>query len=301
MGNVLVVKNRDRDKPSFANLNLLGRCNVGCYFCLGEDLHDTFGKFRHTKVHFSEWPNLPEFLRDVKEAGIRNVYITGQNTDSLLYAHLDGLIEWLQGHWRFDVGIRTNGYLAERHFKTLCKCRRSVGYSIHSLDPETNYLIMRRRDIPDWETIIPNSGERVRVQIVATRYNHDQILDIIRYAAKFPNVGYVQVRRISTDHRYDELGEDQLVFAEKLKEVNASFPRMDDFHLAPQYYMFGKRVCWWATVRTSIGSYNYYTDGTVNKDYFVIEGYEKSNGIYDPSLDQGNREMVVDPYALSGG
>ena len=157
---------------------------------------------------------------------------------------------------------------------------------------------MKRRDIPDWDNIIPYCGERVRIQIVVNRHNEKEVLPIIEYASKFENVKYIQVRRISTDHRFDELNQDQSIFALLLKQVDSKFSRVEDFYLAPQYNMFGKRVCFWATVRTSIGSYNYYTDGSINKDYFVIEGYEKSNMFYDPTKDEGNKEMALDPYKL---
>jgi hypothetical protein len=30
------------------------------------------------------------------------------------------------------------------------------------------------------------------------------------------------------------------------------------------------------TVRTSVNNYNYFTDGTVSDEYFVIEGYLKN-------------------------
>jgi len=284
------TKNRNRANPTFANINLLGKCNVDCYFCLGKDLDDVFGKFNHTSVHFSEWKNFDTFIEQCKQAGIKNLYVTGQNTDSLIYKHLDELIDTMQNVHGFDVGIRTNGYLAPRLFPTIRKCRRSVGYSIHSMDSEVNWTIMKRKDIPDWKTIIPSSGNRVRVQIVVNEHNEKEVLPIIEYASQFPNVGYIQVRRISTDHRYNQLSKDQIVFEK--------FPRMEDFYQAPQYNMFGKKVCWWATVLTSIGSYNYYTDGSINKDYFVIEGYEKANDFYDPAKDEGNKEMAVNPYKL---
>lgn len=292
-----ITKNRNRANPSFANINLLGKCNVDCYFCLGKDLDDVFGKFNHTKIHFSEWKNFEQYIQDAKDASIKNVYITGQNTDSLIYKYLDELIDYLQNTHGFSVGLRTNGYLAEKRYPILHKCKRSVGFSIHSLNPEVNWTIMKRRDIPDWKTIIPKCGERVRIQIVVNRHNKDEVIPIIEYASQFPNVGYIQVRRISTDHRYDELSPDQVIFANLLKDVNEKYTRVKDFYLAPQYMMFGKRVCWWATVRTSIGSYNYYTDGSINKDYFVIEGYEKTNDFYDPTKDEGNKEMAIDPYA----
>jgi len=294
---MIITKNRERAKPTFANINLLGKCNVDCYFCLGKDLVDVFGKFNHTSIHFSKWDNFEQYLTDCEEAGIKYIYITGQNTDSLIYKYLGELIDYLQDTRGFQVGLRTNGYLANRQYENINKCKRSVGFSIHSMDPTTNHTIMKRQDIPDWKTVIPQCGEKVRIQIVVNRYNQHEVIPIIEYASQFPNVQYVQIRRISTDHRFNELSEDQVIFANLLKETNEKFERVQDFYLAPQYMMFGKRVCWWATVRTSIGSYNFYTDGTINKDYFVIEGYEKGHDFYDPTKDEGNKE-IVDPYKM---
>ena len=276
---MIIVKNRNRSIPTFANINLFGNCNVNCFFCLGKDLQNEFSKFNHTKVHFSAWKNLDSFINECKINNIKNIYITGQNTDSLMYLYIDELIDYLQNEHDFYVGVRTNGYLASKYYSTLQKCKRSVGFSIHSLDSETNYNIMRRKDIPDWNTIIPNSGG-VRIN----RYNEKEVLPIIKYASSFSNVSYIQIRRVSTDHRLDLLNEDQEAFKRLLDNIhsNSDYLRVDDFYGAPQYMMFGKKVCWWATISTSISSFNYYTDGTINKDYFVIEGYEKSNGFYDP-------------------
>jgi hypothetical protein len=38
-------KNLSKDKKySFANINLIGRCNEGCYFCLGKDIESELSK-----------------------------------------------------------------------------------------------------------------------------------------------------------------------------------------------------------------------------------------------------------------
>ena len=150
-------KLREREAPTFANINLLGPCNVDCYFCLGKDIDEVWKYQNQTKVHWSEWENFTEFLQLCKDAGIKNLYVTGQNTDALIYKHLDELIDFLQNIKGFDVGIRTNGYLAHRKLETANKCRRSVGYSIHTLDPDVNWTIMRRKDIPDWEHLLTQS------------------------------------------------------------------------------------------------------------------------------------------------
>lgn len=272
-------KNMHREAPVFANINLLGACNVDCYFCLGKDINTEFKKHNQLAVHFSDWPNFDRYLDKCEAAGIKRIYVTGQNTDSLLYKHLGALVDYMQADGRFDVGLRTNGYLAHKRMDIINRCRRNVGYSIHSRDPEANWKIMRKRDIPDWGTIIP-ATKNTRVSIVLNRYNQGEILDLIQYAASFQNVSYVQVRRICTDTREAFLIEDVRVYERIFEEVKAAFPLVGYFYAAEVFRMFGKDVCFWRTVKTSIESFNYYTDGTINDEYFVIEGYMREAKTY---------------------
>lgn len=270
-------KNWDRVAPVFANINLLGACNVDCFFCLGKDI-DGQWKGASLKDHWTKWPNFDKFVDMCRKGGVQRIYVTGQNTDSLLYAHLDALIDELQGQG-FGVGLRTNGYLAHKMLPTLNKCNRNVGFSIHSLDPETNWKIMRRRDIPDWDNLIP-SVRNVRVSTVLNRYNKDEIHSLLKYISKFDNVKYIQVRRICTDTREEFLLPDVHAYEEVFEQVKKDFPLVGDFYNAEVFSMYGKEVCFWRTVKTSIESYNYYTDGTINDEYFVIEGYMRESQNY---------------------
>lgn len=55
-------KNLHRDAPIFANINLLGKCNVDCYFCLGKDIDSEFKKHNQINTHYKDWENFSEFL-----------------------------------------------------------------------------------------------------------------------------------------------------------------------------------------------------------------------------------------------
>lgn len=270
-------KNLEREAPVFANINLLGKCNVDCYFCLGKDIDDYFARQNQLGVHFSEWANFPEFLGKCRDAGIQRLYVTGQNTDALVYQHIGALVDHLQGEWGFDAGLRTNGYLAERHMATLQRCRRSVGVSIHTLQPDVNWTVMRRRDIPDWERILPQIPN-LRVSIVLNRHNAGELHDLLRFLARFPNVSYVQVRRICTDTREDYLLPDVEAYEAVFRETRRVFPLVSYFYGAEVFQMYGKEVCFWRTVKTTIDSFNYYTDGTMTDEYFVIEGFLRESG-----------------------
>lgn len=266
------TKNRDREAPTFANINLLGKCNARCFFCLGEDIHDLLCRHDQTKVHFRDWKNFNQFLDRCQDSGIKKLYITGQNTDSLLYAHLDELISNLKSSG-FGVGLRTNGYQATNCMETINKCTESVGYSIHSLDPMTNQMIMGRNTIPDWKSIISQT-EKPRVQIVVNRCNKHEVWGLIRFAAAFPNVRYIQVRRVSTDTRVEQLAPDISAYEEFYTTASQAFPLKERlWGDAEVYEIFGKDVVFWRTVRTTVNSFNYFTDGTISEMYFVVEGY----------------------------
>lgn len=277
--NIEFDKLRIREAPVFANINLLGKCNVDCYFCLGKDIDGVFGKHNNLNMHFSEWNNFDKFLDESEKAGIKRIYLTGQNTDALVYKYGLELQSYIQSKG-FDFGIRTNGYLLTKTEKMdmAQKCRRNVGVSIHSLDSRTNDIIMKRPDIPNWEKILPQIPN-LRISMVLNRYNEDEFDDLIKFFARFDNVKYVQIRRICTDTREEYLIEDVNAYERVFNRIKEEKGDPDAyFYAAEVYNLYGKECCFWRTVKTTIGSYNYYTDGTINKGYFVIEGYSQEMG-----------------------
>ena len=269
------IKNRQREAYSFANINLLGKCNVRCFFCLGLDIEEQLSKHNQLNTHFAEWGNFTQFLEKCKSNNVKKLYITGQNTDSLCYKYLDELVDYLHNN-DFGVGMRTNGYLAPKWMDTINKCELSVGYSIHTLCPMANKMIMGRSDMPDWETIIP-ATKNCRIQIVVNRCNHYDFWNTLRYACKFPNVKYIQVRRVSTDTRLQELSPDIVAYEQLYSQVSQIFPlKCKLWGDAEVYDIYGKDVVFWRTVKTTVNSLNYFTDGTISDVYFVVEGYLKN-------------------------
>lgn len=271
----MIEKNRDREHASFANINLLGKCNAKCFFCLGEDIPELLSIHNHLSTHFSEWENFDYFLGVLQEHQIAKVYITGQNTDSLLYKYLEELIDYLQDDWGFDVGLRTNGYLFETNpdlIRIANKCIDEIGVSVQSLNPKKNKLILGRSRVPDWDIILPQINN-LRVSIVVNRYNVSDFFEIVKYLSKFDNVKYIQARRISTDTRFEDFEDDIQLYESLANYVAQERIKVKDFYSAEIYNIYGKEVCFWRTVETSVGSMNFFTDGTYSTDYFVVEGY----------------------------
>lgn len=278
----LAKKQRVRSAYSFANINLLGKCNVDCYFCLGKDLELEFEQYQDTQTHFLKFPNFQNFIDRCKELQIPQIYITGQNTDSLLYRHLDQLIDYLQLQG-FKVGLRTNGLLAHKMMDVINKCDTcwgdAVSYSIHTLNLETQKKIWKTPLVPNWDFILKNTTAKMRVAIVVTRYNYQEIDSILQFLSNYKNVEYVQVRKICTDTRYNELVEDMELFEQYEKEVAAKYLKIKTFESASVYGMYGMEVSFWRTVGTTVNSINYFSNGILSDDYFIIEGYQIEKGL----------------------
>ena len=271
-----IIKNRNRDKYTFANINLLGNCNADCYFCLGKDISNELAGKNQLNTHFSEWKNFDTFLQQCKFEGVSKLYLTGQTADGLQYKYLDEIIHYLQEENSFTLGVRTNGYLAIHKMEAIKKMKGGIGYSIHTLAPLVNKTIMGKDYLPDWNYIIPESGERVRISIVLNRYNVREFTSLVKFAASFKNVRYIQIRRISTDTRTELLQEDINLYEEFYKEFAKYHKQTGNFYLAEQYELYGKEVNFWRTVETSCNSLNYFTDGTCSNEYFIVEGYLKN-------------------------
>lgn len=278
----LAQKVRARSPYSFANINLLGRCNVDCYFCLGKDLETQFAKFQTLKQHFFEWPNFSAFVAECKKLRIPQIYITGQNTDSLLYNYLQQLIDYLKADG-FFVGLRTNGLLAEKRINVINQCSTcwgdAVSYSVHTLSSETQNRIMKVSHVPNWDKIIRSTKVPLRIAIVITRFNVAEFNELIKFLSQYDNVSYIQVRRICTDSRYDDLSQDMELFENLEKRVAQEHETCKIFETAKSYKIHGKEVNFWRTVATTVNSLNYFTDGTLSDNYFVIEGYSDQNKI----------------------
>lgn len=274
-----IEKNRDRGSYTFANINLLGKCNANCYFCLGKDIPELLNKHNQEKVHWSDWRNFDKFLDRCRQEGIKKLYLTGQNTDALCYEYFDEFVDYIQSNG-FLLGIRTNGYLLKEHIDAVRRLKDEVGLSVHSLDSDTNYKIMKRREILDWKSIIKDiksETNSVRVATVINRYNAIEFELVMKYLSEIDEIKYIQARRISTDIRQAELMPDIEIYEKIYQNIITKYVTFGNFYGAHRVNMFGKEVCFWRTVETCANSLNYFTDGTCSDNYFVIEGYLKNH------------------------
>ncbi len=162
----------------------------------------------------------------------------------------------------------------------------TVSYSIHTLRQHTQNIIFGcQYPVLYWKKVFLQSvPARVRASIVLNRYNQDEIYDLLTYLAD-TNVDYIQVRKVCTDTRFKELEPDMIAFEKWADEFDMIMGRKQPvlFEGAPQYEWAGKKVSVWRTVETKVNSLNYFTDGTLSNEYFIIEGYSKENNLWTKS------------------
>lgn len=271
-----IKKNYSRSAYSFANINFLGKCNLNCFFCIGKDLENEVAKYNHLNTPLKELKNLNSYLWLCRNQNIGKIYLTGFNTDPLMYKYVDDLVDHLQDEWGFEVGIRTNGILAKEKINLINRCRRSISYTVLTQKPEIMKQITGVGILPDYSWLFKNIKISQRIATVVTKQNVDELLDLIKFASNYPQIKYFQVRRIATETRYDFLKEHIEVFENLLKKVQKNFKQIDEFEKSPIFDIYGVRTSFWKTVETTVNSLNYFTNGVISDEYFIIEGYLKN-------------------------
>lgn len=272
MGEILYEKNRKRSKPSFANINFVGRCNAKCFFCLGKQAEGK--KSCYFDKHFSEWDNFYLFLGYCKENGIKKIYLTGLDSEPTIYPYVQELVDYLK-ELNFLVGIRTNGIkVDEKLYKSF---NDEVGISIHSFNQETlDKIGISEVDFSSIAKAL--QGTKHRYAIVVNRYNKNEIIDMIEKTSQLDKDCYIQIRQVCDDNGIDgPYHDDILAFQKVAEDIEKKYPRKSEFENAGIYIANGVNVCVWRPFNVTVNSFNYFINGIISDNYFVIEGWEKNN------------------------
>jgi molybdenum cofactor biosynthesis enzyme MoaA len=93
-----------------ANIHFSGPCNLKCTYCIGQFMPHLNG-YNTLHVPPGLLPGIDNFLHKVRKRNIKEITLTGTNTDPALYHNLSVLTEWLREEIGEDlkIGIVTNG------------------------------------------------------------------------------------------------------------------------------------------------------------------------------------------------
>jgi molybdenum cofactor biosynthesis enzyme MoaA len=254
----------------FANIDLIGPCHYKCFYCLG-NLTQINGNY--LKSHFDCWQGFEGFLYKLQENNVKQIYLTGHNTDPLQYKHLDPLVDYLQAGG-FRVGLRTNGLLARIRMSTINKLDTcmgdAVGYSMLSLNADTTLKIAGREDVPVWSDILSETKVPYRCSIVINRYNASEIGEMLEFLSQF-SPEYVQLRKVYSDDRHArKLKADRDAFENIRQHYESNAWAIEFFAnniVIKEMYPFPLDL--WRMEDCTMDTLTYFVNGTSTEFYFV--------------------------------
>lgn len=248
---------------SFANILLTGRCNLRCPFCIGnrlqrESLPENLGLF---PLH-----GLEAFTARIREEGVREVSITGTNTDPQLYRHEAELLDYLRSRIPgVRISLHTNGLLALAKLDIFNRYDRA-SISFPSFTPSTYFRMTGRREPIDLGAILKATCIPVKISTVVTKDNEAEVPSLIETCAG------MGVKRLVL----------RALYGSSLPENVVSGTPSHWFGGNPVYRQGGLEITLWDFSRSSLRCLNLFSNGTVTTQY-EIANHEQHYVRHSPS------------------
>lgn len=241
----------DRQEYDFANILLAGPCNQRCPYCIGQQLPSEL-----SQSNLSRFPprNLDLFAAMLRRHRVRQIVLTGTNTDPQLYQHEARLIRWLRERLpRAQLSLHTNGQLALAKMEVFNLYNR-VTLSFPSFDPGTFCRMAGTRHMPDLPAILQAARIPVKISCVLDE----------------PNAG--QVDEFLT--RCHQLGIRRLVFRQLYgdthrRSVPPYLKPVALYRHNPVYDYDGMQVTYWSFGGTTSTALNLFSDGSISTQYLL--------------------------------
>jgi organic radical activating enzyme len=251
----------------FGNIHLSGRCNRNCYFCIGQHMP---GQDMNNNLGTYPLINIDKFMKNCQEYNVKEINITGTNTDPLLYKHITKLNDYLRENISGLIfGIRTNGILAKARENEL-KLFDKMSLSITSLDPiiykktmgigfPPNVLFIMKMKDPQYikinTVLCPETTENSSKDLITT------IDKLNKYGAKIINLR-------------EPYGQPHI--GDPLSKIG--WKSHNNLFGMPVYDYNGTKVTYWDVHYVEVKSVNLYADGHISKDYAVTKGHSPTHG-----------------------
>lgn len=164
----------------FASLLFSGPCNARCPLCIGRQLDP-----RLSVANLDLYPpcSLDAWIEQIRRQGIRQVTVSGTNTDPLLYRHAPRLL----GHLRAQlpgvaVALHTNGRLALQKMDEFNLYDRAC-ISFPSFDARVYRQMMGVAGVPDLALLLRQASLPVKLSILVTEENAAEVEMTLKTAA----------------------------------------------------------------------------------------------------------------------
>lgn len=268
----------------FGNIHLSGPCNRACYFCIGQHMP---GLDPINNLGTWPLPGMDEFLAKCREHGVKEINLTGSDTDPLLYRHLPELTAFLRREIPGAVlGIRTNGILEDRN-PALIDLFDKGSISVTSFDQELYKKTMGRGYPPDIEAFLrrhPNFRVKGNVVLCPETVARDNMgrsdLD-----ATLEHFAFNKFKKVNIREPYG-----QSHIGDPLK--GTQFDQIGTIYGMPIYNVYGMQVTYWDVHYVEVESVNLYANANVSVTYPVTKGHDPVLGtVFDQSNFQIGRQF----------
>jgi hypothetical protein len=267
----------------FGNIHFSGVCNRSCYFCIGQHMMglDSYN-------NLATWPlnGLDTFVEKCQEHNVKEVNLTGTNTDPALYLYLDQLCAYLRRNIPGVVlGIRTNGALLEKRSKAM-KLFDKGSISVTSFNKEIYNKTMGQGCPPDIRAFMNEDcklSENLKLNIVLCPeiLEGDDCCDLLNTLTTLNFLAFERSMlknnpsfklKVNLREPYGQphIGDPMPGFG---------FIRTGE-RLGMSQYNFGwLDVTYWDVHYVEVESVNLYANGNVSEDYPVTRGYDSELGV----------------------
>jgi len=242
----------------FANLLLSGPCNARCGFCIGWQMESAAQVNNLDRFPLA---NLETFADEIEKHTVRQVVVTGTNTDPLLYRHTGRLLAWLRE--RLGSGIRvalhTNGRLALERIDRIDLYDRAT-ISIPSFEPDTYRRMMGVPGPPDLKRILTSARPRVKLSCIVTRENAGRIGPYL-HTCRALGLRRVVLRKLQGD---------PLPWSAWIDPPRLGLTLAGEYRGNPVFSFGDLQVTLWDFDQTGSRSINLFSTGRISYDYRLI-------------------------------
>lgn len=268
------LNSKGQFKHWFANIHLSGPCNRACYFCIGQHMMalDNF-------ENLSMWPlaGIENFVATAKLYKLKEICLTGTNTDPLLYRHHGKLTRYLRHRFPgVPLALRTNAahYQTKGDFKYYNK----ASITVCSFNLDIYRKMMGKGGPPDVRKIVrenPTMDIKVNVVLGPENNNNDLLgtLDILNDS---------KIERVNLREPYG-----QPHIGDPLKRMGY-VPEKTVLGM-PVYRIHNMEVTYWDVHYVEVESLNLYANGRVSVDYPITRGHTPNGEVHDQSYFPGGR------------
>lgn len=257
----------------FGNIHLSGKCNRSCYFCIGQHM-----KGVDPIDNLDQWPllGMDDFLEKCEKHSVKEVNITGSDTDPMLYRHLEKLTAFLREKIPgIRLGIRTNGVLFEKNPELLSLFDKA-SISITSFDLHLYKQTMGQGSPPPIAKIkkeYPNLDLKINIVLCPETVAGGLFQSDLHKSLVKCNI--LGIKRVNLREPYGQ--------AHIGDPLSSSF---ESSHLTlgmPTYDFDGMLVTYWDVHYVEVESVNLYANGLVSETYPVTLGHHPNGTVKDQS------------------